>query len=85
MKILIVIDIAKLNHFAAAISLDGEILIKPFKFTNNADGFQLLVSKLESFDKNSIIIGSPSTAHYILLLRSTKCMCVEPHQNLSNA
>ena len=26
------IDIAKLNHFASAISSDGEILIEPFKF-----------------------------------------------------
>jgi len=58
------IDIAKLNHFASAISSDGEILIQPFKFTNDGDGFQLLVSKLESFDKNSIIIGLESTAHY---------------------
>ena len=57
MKIYVGIDIAKLNHFAAAISSDGEIIIEPFKFTNDADGFQLLVSKLESFDKNSLIIG----------------------------
>ena len=64
MKIFVGIDIAKLNHFAAAISSDGEILLEPFKFTNDADGFQLLVSKLESFDKNSIIIGLESTAHY---------------------
>ena len=59
-KIYVGIDIAKLNHFAAAISSDGEIIIEPFKFTNDADGFQLLVSKLESFDKNSIIIGIES-------------------------
>ena len=64
MKIYVGIDIAKLNHFAAAISSDGEIILEPFKFTNDADGFQLLVSKLESFDKNSIIIGLESTAHY---------------------
>ncbi len=64
MKIYVGIDIAKLNHFAAAISSDGEIIIEPFKFTNDADGFQLLVSKLESFDKNSLIIGLESTAHY---------------------
>ena len=42
MKIYVGIDIAKLNHFAAAISSDGEIIIEPFKFTNDADGFQLL-------------------------------------------
>ena len=65
MKIYVGIDIAKLNHFAAAISSDGEIIIEPFKFTNDADGFQLLVSKLESFDKSSSsIIGLESTAHY---------------------
>ena len=33
MKIYVGIDIAKLNHFAAAISSDGEIIIEPFKFT----------------------------------------------------
>ena len=58
------IDIAKLNHFAAAISVEGEVLIEPFKFTNDFDGFQLLISKLDSFEKDSIIIGLESTAHY---------------------
>lgn len=58
------IDIAKLNHFASALSSDGKVLIQPFKFTNDGDGFQLLVSKLQSFDKDSIIICLESTAHY---------------------
>ena len=58
------IDIAKLNHFASAISSDGEVLIEPFKFTNDNDGFFTLLSKLNSFDKNSVIIGLESTAHY---------------------
>lgn len=58
------IDIAKLNHFSAAISSDGEILIEPFKFTNDYDGFYLLLSKLAPLDQNSIIIGLESTAHY---------------------
>ena len=58
------IDIAKLNHFASAISSDGEVLIQPFKFTNDGDGFQLLVSHLDSFEKASLIIGLESTAHY---------------------
>ena len=63
MKIYVSIDIAKLNHFAAAISSDGKIILEPFKFTNDADGFQLLIAKLESSDKNSSI-GLESTAHY---------------------
>ena len=60
------IDIAKLNHFASAISSDGEILMEPFKFTNDGDGFSLLESNLASisFDKDNIIIGLESTAHY---------------------
>lgn len=60
------IDIAKLNHFASAVSSDGVILMEPFKFTNDGDGFSLLVSNLESLsdDKDSIIIGLESTAHY---------------------
>ena len=58
------IDIAKLNHFASSISSDGEILLEPFKFTNDYDGFQLLVSKLSSFEKDSFLIGLESTAHY---------------------
>ena len=60
------IDIAKLNHFASAISSDGEILMEPFKFTNDAAGFQLLTSKLENLalQDDSLIIGLESTAHY---------------------
>ncbi len=58
------IDIAKLNHFASALSSDGEIMLQPFKFTNDYDGFQLLVQKLDSLDSDSIIIGLESTAHY---------------------
>ena len=60
------IDIAKLNHFASAISSDGEILMEPFKFTNDGDGFSLLESNLASIcdDKDNNIIGLESTAHY---------------------
>lgn len=64
MIIYVGIDIAKLNHFASAISSDGEVLIEPFKFTNDYDGFSLLVSKLVALDHDSIIIGLESTAHY---------------------
>ena len=46
LMIYIGIDIAKLNHFASAISSDGTELMKPFKFTNDGDGFQMLDSRL---------------------------------------
>ena len=58
------IDIAKLNHFASVISSDGEVLVEPFKFSNDSDGFRLLTSKLEQFDPASLVIGLESTAHY---------------------
>ena len=58
------IDIAKLNHFATAVSSDSEILIEPFKFTNDYDGFYLLLSNLAPLNQNSIIISLESTAHY---------------------
>ncbi len=58
------IDIAKLNYFAAAISSEGAILIMSFKFSNDYDGFYLLLSNLAPLDPNRIIIGPESTVHY---------------------
>ena len=83
------IDIAKLNHFAAAISSDGEILIEPFKFTHDYDGFYLLLSKLAPLDQNSIIIGLESTAHYgdnlvrFLISKDFKVCVLNPIQTSS--
>ena len=80
------IDIAKLNHFASALSSDGEVLIEPFKFTNDSDGFFMLLSKLSSFDKDSIIIGLESTAHYgnnllmFLVPKGYKVVVINPIQ-----
>lgn len=58
------IDIAKLNHFVSVISSDGEILMEPFQFSNDADGFHMLVSRLNSLESNNNIISLESTAHY---------------------
>jgi len=58
------IDIAKQIHFASVLSSDGEILIEPFEFYNDNDGFCRLISALESFDQDNLIIGLESTAHY---------------------
>ena len=58
------IDVAKLNHFASAISSDGEVLFEPFKFTNDADGFQLLSSHSILFRmiaSSSILSRRPTT------------------------
>ena len=83
------IDIAKLNHFATVISSDGEILIEPFKFTNDYDGFYLLLSKLAPLDQNSIIIGLESTAYYgdnlvrFLISKDFKVCVLNPIQTSS--
>lgn len=80
------IDIAKLNHFASAISSDGEIMLQPFKFTNDYDGFHQLQSRLDSFDSDQLIIGLESTAHYgnnlveFLVLNNYKVCVINPIQ-----
>lgn len=58
------IDIAKQNHVASAMSSDGEILIKPFGFTNDHSGFQKLLQNISSFHHEELLIGMESTAHY---------------------
>lgn len=58
------IDIAKETHFAAAMDSDGVIIIEPFPFSNNHEGFKLLKSKLDPLDKDDVLIGLESTAHY---------------------
>ena len=80
------IDIAKLNHFASAVSSDGEIMLPPFKFTNDYDGFHKLQSCLDQFDKDQLIIGLESTAHYgnnlveFLVLCDYKVCVINPIQ-----
>ena len=52
------IDITQFNHFAKDMYSDDKILIDSFKFLNDADGFQLLVSKLNSLNKDNIIVAA---------------------------
>lgn len=58
------IDVAKETHVAAAMNTDGVMLLEPFAFQNDHEGFQLLKTKLETLDKNDLLIGLESTAHY---------------------
>lgn len=58
------IDIAKLNHVASAVNTDGEIILEPFGFTNDHTGFQKLLNNLTYLNKEEILIGMESTAHY---------------------
>lgn len=58
------VDIAKENHYAAILSADGEVVRKPFRFTNTAEGFTVLKEAIDAFPKEDILIGMESTAHY---------------------
>ena len=59
------IDIAKTNHYASIVNYStGEVIEKPFLVTNNKQGFNFLYSKIKNFDKEKILIGLESTAHY---------------------
>ncbi len=58
------IDIAKLNHFASVISSDGEVLVEPFQFSNDLEGFRSLSLVLDQYDRDHLLIGLESTAHY---------------------
>lgn len=62
--IFIGIDVAKFSHFASVVNSDGEVLLAPFAFSNSYDGFNFLLSKLNSFPINNCIIGLESTGHY---------------------
>ncbi len=58
------IDIAKLNHFASVVSSDGEVLVEPFQFSNDLEGFRSLSLVLDQYDRDQLLIGLESTAHY---------------------
>lgn len=58
------IDVAKNTHFASAVNSDGEIIFNPFAFSNSAEGFNLLLSKLETTNTEQYLIGIESTGHY---------------------
>lgn len=58
------IDVAKFSHYASAVNSDGEVLLKPFSFNNSAEGFNLLLTKLDSLPKDNYLVGLESTGHY---------------------
>ena len=58
------IDVAKDVHYAAAMDSDGVVLLEPFPFGNDADGFSSLIKKISYFDKAALLIGLESTGIY---------------------
>ncbi len=64
------IDIAKRSHEAAVISQDGAFAVKPFKFTNDFQGFSKLMNALKPVSENlsEFEFGMEATGHYWLNL-----------------
>ena len=62
--IFIGIDVAKSTHFASAVNSDGEVLVNPFKFTNDDSGFNLFYNTFKDFDLSNCIVGLESTGIY---------------------
>lgn len=58
------IDVAKLCHFASAVNSDGEVLVKPFKFSNDKQGFELFINSFKNFELSECLIGLESTGIY---------------------
>lgn len=58
------IDIAKHIHYACIVGSDGEVYSNPFPFENNLSGFKILLSHVSHLNKDNLIFGMESTAHY---------------------
>jgi len=58
------VDIAKQTHYACITSRKNKVLIPPFSFGNDIDGFNKFVSKFKKFPKKDVVIGIESTGVY---------------------
>ena len=60
------IDVAKDKHDCFITNSEGEVLFNPFTISNNCEGFQSLLQKLQivSGDLTNIKVGLEATGHY---------------------
>lgn len=59
------IDVGKFNHCACIVDHDtGELIVEPFFFTNNEDGFQELLNSFKPYKSLNPLIGMEDTGHY---------------------
>lgn len=56
------IDIAAETHVAAVVSEDGSVVLKPTPFTEDRDGYDLLLRRVEPF--RPILVVMEATGHY---------------------
>ncbi len=66
------IEIGKFNHKSHIVNFFGDVITKPFDFSNNKHGLKFFVKKLESALKSTsakkVFLGCESTGHYHLNL-----------------
>lgn len=64
------IDIAKCSHEVTVITSNDEVVIKPFRISNNCGGYNQMLSKIKKLTcvKSQIVFAMESTAHYWLPL-----------------
>ena len=59
------VDIAKYEHVASILdSESGELRLDSFRFSNDLKGFESLLSHLSELNREDVMIGFESTAHY---------------------
>jgi transposase len=63
------VDIAKAAHWVAAIDDQGRIVLKPVRFTQDAEGYRQLAAILQQLaSQDTVVIGFEATGHYWVLL-----------------
>lgn len=80
------IDIAKYEHVVSIYnSSTGEITLDSLHFDNSDKGFKTLLSRLSKLNRDKVIIGFESTAHYhqnlfnFLTGKKYKCYLINPY------
>ncbi len=85
-KYFVGIDIAKYEHVASIYEpMNGEYILDSLHFTNDDKGFKSLLVNLSKLNKNDVVIGFESTAHYhqslfsYLTKKKYKCYLINPY------
>jgi transposase len=63
------VDVSKRDHCLGAIDAQGQVVLKPVRFTQDAAGFARLATWLRSLgDPSQVTVGFEATGHYWVLL-----------------
>ena len=63
------VDVAKADHCLGAIDAQGQVVLKPVRFTQDAEGFARLAGLLRRLGPpEEVVVGMEATGHYWVLL-----------------